>query len=176
MATAITRHGGLLATLAWNLQPLLGSPIHIEENANGCVFVVRAEVPGIEPKDISVMVADGELKIEVDRVERHPDCHHSEFRYGRFTRTVRLPKQANQDAISAVYGAGILEITVELDPPSPVGRTVRVVAGDDAAPPEGHVLPTPRTAGTRTGRRRSPGPAQGRPQRPAGAARRDRPA
>jgi hypothetical protein len=72
MATTIARHGGLLATLAWNLQPLLGSPIRIEENANGCVFVVRAEVPGIEPKDISVMVADGKLKIEIDRVEAAP--------------------------------------------------------------------------------------------------------
>jgi HSP20 family protein len=154
MDTAITRHGGLLATLAWNLQPLLVSPIRIEENLNGCTFVVRAEVPGIEPKDISVMVADGELKIAIDRVERHPDCQHSEFRYGRFTRTVRLPKHANGDAISAVYGAGILEITVELDPPSPVGRTVRVVAGDDATPPEGHVLPTRRAPGNRAGRRR----------------------
>jgi HSP20 family molecular chaperone IbpA len=147
-------HGGLLATLAWNLQPLLSSPIRIEENVNGCVFVVRAEVPGIEPKDISIMVADGELKIEVDRVEQHPDCQHSEFRYGRFTRTVRLPKHADEKQITAAYGAGILEITVELDPPSPVGRTVRVVAGEDAAPPEGHVLPAPRRPANRTGRRR----------------------
>jgi HSP20 family protein len=154
MVTAITRHGGLLATLAWNLQPLLSSPIRIEENANGCAFVVRAEVPGIEPKDISVMVADGELKIEIDRVERHPNCQHSEFRYGRFTRTVRLPKRANEDAISAEYGAGILEITVGLDPPSSVGRVVRVMAGDDAVPPEGHVLPTPRARPDRAGRRR----------------------
>lgn len=155
MATAITRHGGLLGTLAWSLQPLLGSPIRIEENANGCVFVVRAEVPGIEPKDISVMVADGELKIEVDRVERHPDCQHSEFRYGRFTRTVRLPRHADEQRVSAAYGAGILEITVELEPRSPVGRTVRVLAGDDAAPPEGHVLPTPRKPINRARRNRA---------------------
>jgi HSP20 family molecular chaperone IbpA len=154
MSTAITGHGGLLATLAWNLQPLLGSPIRIEENANGCAFVVRAEVPGIEPKDISVMVADGELKIEVDRVERHPDCQRSEFRYGRFTRTVRLPRHANEDAISAEYGAGILEITVGLNRPSPVGRTVPVAAGHDAGPPEGHVLPAPRRRGNRTTRSR----------------------
>jgi HSP20 family molecular chaperone IbpA len=150
MATAITRHGGLLATLAWNLQPLLGSPIRIEENANGRAFVVRAELPGIEPRDISVMVADGELKIEVDRPERHPDCQHSEFRYGHFTRTVRLPRRANENAISAEYGAGILEITVGVDPPSPIGRTVPVVAGADAARPEGHVLPAARTPRKRT--------------------------
>jgi HSP20 family molecular chaperone IbpA len=142
MTTTITRHGGLLATLAWNLQPLLGNPIRIEENANGRVFVVRAEVPGVEPTDIAVMVADGELKIEIDRAERHPDCQHSEFRYGRFTRTVRLPRRANEDEISAEYGAGILEITVGLDPPSPIGRPVPGAAGDGAAPPEGHVLPS----------------------------------
>jgi HSP20 family protein len=149
MTTGITRHGGLLATLAWNLQPLLGNPIRIEENANGRVFVVRAEVPGIEPKDISVMVADGELKIEVEHPERHPDCQHSEFRYGRFTRTVRLPRGAKEDEISAVCGAGLLEITVGLERPSPIGRTVPVTAGDDAAPPPGHVLPAARASGNR---------------------------
>ena len=153
MTIGITGHGGLLATLAWNLQPLLGSPIRIEENANGRVFVVRVEVAGIEPKDISVTVADGELKIEVERPERHPDCQHSEFRYGHFTRTVRLPRHANEDAISAEYGGGILEITVGLEPPSPIGRTVPVMAGDDATPPEGHVLPAPRTRSNRAGRR-----------------------
>jgi HSP20 family protein len=149
MTTGITRHGGLLATLAWNLQPLLGSPIRIEENANGRVFVVRAEVPGIEPKDISVMVADGELKIEVERPERHPDCQHSEFRYGRFTRTVPLPRGAKEDQISAVYGAGLLEITVGLERPSPIARTVPVMAGDDADPPPGHILPAARASGNR---------------------------
>jgi HSP20 family molecular chaperone IbpA len=161
MATVITRHGGLLATLAWNLQPLLGSPIRIEQNANGCAFVVRAEVPGIAPQDISVMVTDGELKIEVDRVERHPDWQHSEFRYGRFTRTVRLPRYANEDAISAEYGGGILEITVGLDRPSPIGRTVRVTAGEDAAPPEGHVIPMPRPRGARSSVRSGSGRARG---------------
>ena len=97
------------------------------------------------PVDEGVVgVADGELKIEVDRVERHPDCQHSEFRYGRFTRTVRLPKRANEDRVSVEYGAGILEITVGLDQPSPIGRTVRVVAAADSMPPEGHVLPSAR--------------------------------
>jgi HSP20 family molecular chaperone IbpA len=136
MATLTARHGGLLATLAWNLQPLLGSPIRIEEEANGCAFVVRAEVAGIDPGDISVMVADGELKIDVDRVERHPDCRHSEFRYGRFTRTVRLPAQAREDQVTAVCGGGILEVTVGLDRPAPIGRAVRIAVRDDATPPD----------------------------------------
>jgi HSP20 family molecular chaperone IbpA len=153
---ATTTHGGLLATLTWNLQPLLNSPIRIEESANGCAFVVRAEVPGVEPRDISVMVADGELTIEVDRPERHPDCRLSEFRYGRLTRTVRLPRLARPDQVTAVCGAGILEITVGLDAPSPVGRTVRVVAGDDVMPPEA-VVPTVH----RASRGRGPGASTG---------------
>ena len=144
-----TRHGGILTTLAWSLQPLLGSPIRIEENANGCVFVVRAEVPGIEPKDISVMVADRALKIEVDRLERHPDCWLSEFRYGHFTRTVPLPRHAREDQVTAVCGGGILEITVGLDRPTPVGRTIRVVSGDDATPPDPVLPPVRRTSRTR---------------------------
>jgi HSP20 family molecular chaperone IbpA len=151
---ASTRHGNILATLAWNLQPLLGSPIRIEENTNGCVFVVRAEVPGIEPKDISVMMADGELKIEVDRLERHPDCWLSEFRYGRFARTLRLPRGARADEVTAVCGGGILEITIGLDPPAPIGRTVRVVAGNDALPPD-PVLPPVRQRTRPAGRNAS---------------------
>jgi len=144
-----TRHGSVLAALAWTLQPLLGSAIRIEEDRNGCVFVVRAEVPGIEAKDIAVMAADGELKIEVNRVERHPDCWLSEFRYGRFTRTVRLPRNAREDQITAVCGGGILEITVGVEPPARIGRTIRVVPGDDATPPEAVLPDVRRTSRTR---------------------------
>ncbi len=40
--------------------------------------------------------------------------HHSEFRYGTFSRSFRLPATADETKIRALYGSGILEITVSL--------------------------------------------------------------
>ena len=61
-------------------------------NLEGKQVVVVVELPGVDPeRDISVMVADGELTIGVNRPLRFPGTFDSEFRYGPATRTVQLP-------------------------------------------------------------------------------------
>jgi HSP20 family molecular chaperone IbpA len=117
------------------VSPLLGSVIRIEEHRDDGRYVIRAELPGVDPvRSISVMVADGELKIKAERPERHRDRRHSEFRYGSFSRTVMLPRGAKDETVAATYESGILEINVEVARPVPIGRTVPVkVAGADDA-------------------------------------------
>jgi HSP20 family molecular chaperone IbpA len=78
-------------------------------------YVVRAELPGIDPeKDIEVTVAKGILTIRAERREEVTGKHHSEFHYGTFSRSVSLPASADEQHIEAVYGHGILEVTVKL--------------------------------------------------------------
>lgn len=105
----------------------LRNPIPIEEVEDDTSYVLRAELPGVDPaRDISVMVADGEVTLAVDRVGQHHDQAHSEFRYGSFRRLVTLPRRARDDTVRASYRGGVLQVTAELARTAPIGRTVPV--------------------------------------------------
>lgn len=111
----------------WRGWPLLAEPIRVEEYPEGGSYVVRAELPGVDPRrDISVMVADGELTIGVNRTLRFPGTFDSEFHYGPAERTLRLPRRARDETAAASYDDGILEVRIELARAVPIGRTVSV--------------------------------------------------
>ena len=75
-------------------------------------FVVRAEVPGVDlDRDVHITCADGQLRLVVTRPEATRPGTHSEFHYGRFARTIPLPPGAWDDAVTATYDRGILEVT-----------------------------------------------------------------
>ena len=79
-------------------------------------LVVKAEVPGMEPKDIDISLSDGVLTIKgekkQEKEEKEADYHLVERSYGAFTRSVRLPKEVQSDKISASYKDGILNVTL----------------------------------------------------------------
>jgi HSP20 family protein len=96
-------------------RPVSGTPMRVEDFVRDGNYVVRAEIPGIDPeKDLEVTVADGVLTINAERREESSDKHHSEFRYGTFSRSVTLPAGADDEHIEALYGHGILEVAVKL--------------------------------------------------------------
>jgi HSP20 family protein len=87
----------------------------VEDFVRDDSYVIRAELPGIDPeKDVEVTVADGILTIKAERREERADKHHSEFHYGTFSRSVTLPAGADEEHVEAIYGHGILEVTVKL--------------------------------------------------------------
>jgi len=89
--------------------------IRIEAHFEDGAYVVRAELPGIDPaKDVEVTVTDDLLTIRAERAEQTKERHHSEFRYGSFSRSLRLPEGAKTDKAAATYKGGILEIRVEI--------------------------------------------------------------
>jgi len=97
------------------LRPVSGHPMRIEDFVRDGSYVVRAELPGIDPdKDLEVTVANGILRIKAERQEERSDKHHSEFHYGTFSRSVMLPAGADESHVEAIYGHGILEVTVKL--------------------------------------------------------------
>jgi HSP20 family molecular chaperone IbpA len=78
-------------------------------------FVVRADLPGVDPeKEIEVKVDGDVLTIHGERHEEEHDNGHSEVRYGSFTRSVRLPKGATAGDVVATYDAGVLVVTVPM--------------------------------------------------------------
>lgn len=97
------------------LRPVSGHPVRVEDFVRDGCYVIRAELPGIDPdKDLEVTVADGILTISAERREEFTGKHRSEFRYGTFSRSVTLPAGADDEHLEAIYGHGILEITVKL--------------------------------------------------------------
>jgi HSP20 family protein len=97
------------------LRPGMSHMMRLEDFVKDGNFIIRAELPGLDPgKDLDVTVEDGILTIRAERREEEVGKHHSEFRYGTFTRGVTLPASADKDHIDAVYGHGILEVTVPL--------------------------------------------------------------
>jgi HSP20 family protein len=100
--------------LGWK-SPAEAYGIRVEAHFEDGAYVVRAELPGIDPaKDVEVTVTDDLLTIHAERSEQTKERHHSEFRYGSFTRSLRLPEGAKTDKAAASYKGGILTIRVEL--------------------------------------------------------------
>ena len=79
-------------------------------------LVVKAEVPGMDPKDIDISLSDGVLTIKgekkQEKEEKEADYHLVERSYGVFTRSIPLPQEVESDKISASYKGGILKITL----------------------------------------------------------------
>jgi HSP20 family protein len=79
-------------------------------------IVVKAEVPGLDPKDIDISLSDGLLTIKgekkQEREEKEENYHLVERSYGAFTRSIGLPKEVQSDKISASYKNGVLKVTL----------------------------------------------------------------
>lgn len=92
-----------------------GGLIRMEDRITDTEYTVRAELPGLDPeKDVQITVAHGMLTLHAERKEETHARQRTEFRYGMMQRAVRLPANADEDAVKAKYGNGILEITVGL--------------------------------------------------------------
>jgi HSP20 family protein len=97
------------------LRPYLPQAIRVEDYVEDDHYVIRAELAGIDAeKDVEVTAGVGYLTIRAERQAKVEGKHRSEFRYGSFSRTVRLPAAADEDDITASYRDGILVITVGL--------------------------------------------------------------
>ena len=97
------------------LRPYLGQPIKVEEYVEDDRYMIRAELAGMDPgKDVEVTVGSGYLTIRAERSDTIEGKHRSEFRYGTFSRTLALPANADEDAVTASYRDGILTISVGL--------------------------------------------------------------
>jgi HSP20 family protein len=89
--------------------------MRIEEFLDGDTLVVRAELPGIDPdKDVELTITEGVLQMRARREEKSEhkskDSYHSEFHYGSFVRSFRLPEGTKEEDVQASYRDGILEI------------------------------------------------------------------
>ncbi len=82
----------------------------IDVSENEKEIKVTAELPGLEPKDIDVSVAQGCLTIKGEKKfedeEKKENYHRRECSYGCFQRSVTLPANIDESKIDATYKNG----------------------------------------------------------------------
>ena len=116
---------------------LMGQVFRLEESARDDLYVIRAELPGLDPEnDIEVTVDGRILTIRAERRQQDKEPYRSEFRYGSLARTVRLPARVDPADVAARYDKGVLEVTVPVRAVKPEGTRIPVEDAD--AVPEQH--------------------------------------
>ena len=84
-------------------------PVDIYEDEQG--ISVKAELPGVDPKDVDVRVENNTLTIKGERkFEKEENFHRIERRYGSFVRSFTLPNTVDTDNVKADYDNGVLTI------------------------------------------------------------------
>jgi HSP20 family protein len=89
-------------------------PVDVSETKND--LVIKAELPGMDPKDLSISLSSGYLTVKgekkQEKEEKDENYHLIERSYGSFTRSVRLPKEVQGDKMTASFKNGVLKITL----------------------------------------------------------------
>jgi HSP20 family protein len=90
-------------------------------------YVVEAAVPGLKPEQIEVSVENNVLTISGSVEKNAERAGWAERRYGSFSRSLRLPRTANAEAISASLENGVLRLEIaKVEQPKPRKISVQV--------------------------------------------------
>jgi len=105
-----------------------GPRIDLAETEND--ISLKAELPGVDPKDLDIRVEGSLLTIRGEKKqetqEKRKDYHYVERQYGSFHRTVQLPSTVDPDKVDAVFKDGVLSVTIAKRPDAKAKRvTVR---------------------------------------------------
>jgi HSP20 family protein len=77
---------------------------------------LNLEVPGLKPEEIEIQVNHRYVYVTGERKEEKTSedkgIKRSEFRYGKFQRTIALPHKVQQEGVEAKYEHGVLKLTL----------------------------------------------------------------
>jgi HSP20 family protein len=80
-------------------------------------YLISAELPGLEEKDIDLTVYDGLLTLQgqksSEKEEDGKTWHRVERSYGQFKRVLQLPSDSDENKVTAKMRNGVLEIEIE---------------------------------------------------------------
>src|SRR5208282_3435874 len=89
-------------------------PVDIYETEDA--IVLKAELPGVDPKDVEVRVEDNNLYLKGERKfekeVKEQNYHRVERSYGSFARSFSLPNSISTDKVKAEFKDGLLTLTM----------------------------------------------------------------
>jgi len=99
----------------------------IESHADNGNLIVKVDLPGIDPKEVSISVVGNQLTIEGERKreekKEEKDYFYQEVAYGKFSRSLALPEGVEADKVKATFKNGVLEVTM----PAPKQLTAKKI-------------------------------------------------
>jgi len=109
----------------------------MEVNAAENGLRISAELPGLDPKDVEILVEGDVLTIRGEKKSETEDKsrHFSERYYGRFERSLRLPFEVEDEKAEASFKNGVL--TVTLPRSARVAESTKRIAIKDASADQG---------------------------------------
>jgi HSP20 family protein len=123
--------------------------VHETEQA----YMVTAELPGINLKDIELNLSDNVLTLRGEkRSERNEEDggrRYSERSYGRFERTIPFPAEVDADHVEASCENGVLKVVLPKNAQSR-DKTRRIEIRGGAPGASGQIAGNVKTAGSRT--------------------------
>ena len=106
--TSMTSLDSTTRPLSW------GMPLDVVENEDA--YLVKANIPGIDPKDIEITFTDNVLTIKGEQQSedevKENRYHMRERRYGAFSRSISISDRINSDKITASYENGVLTLSL----------------------------------------------------------------
>ncbi len=79
-------------------------------------YVVEAELPGFDKKDIDLNITNDVITIKATKKQQQEkkdkNYYYAERSYGEFVRSLRLPSEVDKKSIKAKYTNGVLELTL----------------------------------------------------------------
>ena len=88
----------------------------IEVSQTDGKYLIRAELPGVNPKDVKLEITDEAVVLQGERTsereEKKGNVHLTERQYGHFYRAIPLPEGAKAEEAKAKFENGLLEVTV----------------------------------------------------------------
>jgi len=102
----------IMGDTAMNKLPL------VDVQETGDAYVVEAELPGFDEKEIKVHMEGGKLSIEADKAEEKKEEKEGSYlirerRNVSFSRSFTLPENADTEAVSAAFKNGVLSLEVK---------------------------------------------------------------
>jgi HSP20 family protein len=115
--------GGELAQTGWL------PAVDVYENDQN--VVMKAELPGVDPKNVEIRVEDGTLYLKGERKfekeVKDDNYHRVERSYGSFARSFALPSSVDSEKATAEYKDGVLTLTLpKKEEAKP--KTIKIVA------------------------------------------------
>ena len=97
----------------WSLGSWAPAVDIFEQDGN---IVLKAELPGVDPKDVDVRVENNVLTLrgerKLDNEVQKENYHRVERAYGSFSRSFTLPSVVDTEKIKADYRDGVLRVTL----------------------------------------------------------------
>jgi HSP20 family protein len=106
----------------WGEMPRPSIPMQyapqIASYVDGTHLCIRADLPGVDPKEVELTVKDNQLTLKGERKaeqeQQNGNRLSQEVHYGSFARTFTLPEGVAAEELQARYHNGVLEVTISL--------------------------------------------------------------